>query len=93
VRLTGAVGWLRGPVVSSGVREEERRVRQRSGRAPTGGRRPHNVGAWFKLGFKSIQKYPNGSNEIRIPPKFGWFKRYLPTLQKFEINMVGKHLK
>jgi hypothetical protein len=47
---------------------------------------PHSVGAWFKLGFKPIQKYSNGSNEIRIPPNFGWFKRYLPALQKFEIK-------
>jgi hypothetical protein len=57
-------GWHRGLVVSGGVREEERKARQRGGGAPTGGPRPHSVGAWFKLGFKSIQKYSNGSNEI-----------------------------
>jgi hypothetical protein len=47
---------------------------------------PHSVGARFKLGFKPIQKYSAGSNEIQIPPNFGWFKRYLPALQKFEIK-------
>jgi hypothetical protein len=39
-------------------------VRQRSGGAPTGRPRPHSVGARFKLGFKLIQKYSNGSNKI-----------------------------
>jgi hypothetical protein len=34
--------------------------------------------------FKPIQNCSNGSNEIWIPPNFGWFKRYLPALQKFE---------
>jgi hypothetical protein len=27
--------------------------------------------AWFKLALKPVQNYPNGSNEIRIPPNFG----------------------
>jgi hypothetical protein len=40
--------------------------------------------AWFKLALKPVQNYPNGSNEIRIPPNFGLFKRYLPLLQKFD---------
>jgi hypothetical protein len=68
------------------VREEERNVRQRISGAPIGGPRPHSAGARFKLGFKPIQKYSNGSNGIQIPLNFGWFKRYIPVLQKFEIK-------
>jgi hypothetical protein len=57
-------GWVAtGPVVSGGVREEERKARQRGGRAPTGGPGPHSVGARFKLDFKLIQKYSNGATE------------------------------
>jgi hypothetical protein len=63
-----------------------RRVGQRGDGELTGGPGPHSVRARFKLGFKPIQKYSNGSNEIRIPPNFGWFKRYLPMLQIFEIK-------
>jgi hypothetical protein len=44
----------------------------------------------FKLSFKPIQKYSNGSNEFWIPLNFGWFKRYLPALQKFEIKYGWK---
>jgi hypothetical protein len=44
----------------------------------------------FKLGFKPIQKYSNGSNEIRIPPNLGGFERYIPALQKFEIKYGWK---
>jgi hypothetical protein len=36
--------------------------------------------------FKPIQKYSNGSSEMQIPPNLGWFKRYLPALQKIEIK-------
>jgi hypothetical protein len=61
-------------------------VEQRVDGALTGGPSPHNARARFKVGFKPIQKYSNGSKEIRIPPNFGWFKRYLPSLQKFEIK-------
>jgi hypothetical protein len=41
----------------------------------------HSAG-WlgFKLSFKPIQKYSNGSNEIQIPKNFGGFKRYIPAL-------------
>jgi hypothetical protein len=63
-----------------------------NGGVPTGGPGPHSAGARFKLGFKLIQKYSIGSNEIQIPLNFGLFKRYLPALQKFKINMVGKNL-
>jgi hypothetical protein len=60
--------------------------------ALTDGPGPHSARAQFKLGFKPIQKYSNGSNEIRIPPNFGWFKRYLFPLQKFEIKYGWKVL-
>jgi hypothetical protein len=70
-RRRHSAAWLtcravrqRGPVVSDGVQEEERKVRQRGSRAPIGGPGPHNAVARFKLGFKPIQKYSNGSNEI-----------------------------
>jgi hypothetical protein len=43
---------------------EERKASQHGVGAPTGGPEPHSVGARFKLGFKPIQKYLNGSNEI-----------------------------
>jgi hypothetical protein len=46
------------------VREEERRVRQCGGGAPTGGFGPHSAGVRFKLSSKPIQKYSNVSNEI-----------------------------
>jgi hypothetical protein len=78
VRLTGGARCQWGLVVNGGV--------------PTGGPGPHSAGARFKLGFKLIQKYSIGSNEIQIPLNFGLFKRYLPALQKFKINMVGKNL-
>jgi hypothetical protein len=64
VRLTGGAGRQRGPVVSDRVREEERNARQCDGGAPTGGPGPHSAGARFKLGFKPIKKYSNGSNKI-----------------------------
>jgi hypothetical protein len=64
----------------------ERRARQRGDGALTGGPGPHSAGARFKLSIKPIQKYSNSSNEIGIPPNFGWFKSYLPVLQKFEIK-------
>jgi hypothetical protein len=64
----------------------DRRVGQRGDGALTGGPRPHSGRARFKHGFKVIQKYSNGSNEIRIPPNFGWFRRYLPVLKIFEIK-------
>jgi hypothetical protein len=38
--------------------------------------------------FQTDSKYSNGSNEIWIPPNFGWFKRYLP--KKFEIKYGWK---
>jgi hypothetical protein len=37
------------------VREEERKARQCSSVAPTGGPGQHSTGARFKLGFKPIQ--------------------------------------
>jgi hypothetical protein len=64
----------------------ERREGQRSDGALTGGPGPHSVKVRFKLSFKLVQKYSNSSNEIRIPPNFGWFKRYISPLQKFEIK-------
>jgi hypothetical protein len=61
-------------------------------------RRGTDIWAWpaqcraarLKLGLKLVQNYSNGSNEIQIPPNFGWFKRYLPLLQKFEIKYGWK---
>jgi hypothetical protein len=64
----------------------ERRAGQCGDGVLTGGPGPHSAGARFKLGFKPIQKYSNGSNKIQIPPNFDWFKRYLPALQQFEIK-------
>jgi hypothetical protein len=69
-------------LAAAGVREIEKSG-QRGDGVLIGGLGPHSAGAWLKLGFKPIQKY---SNEIRIPPNFGWFKRYFPKLQKFEIK-------
>jgi hypothetical protein len=80
-------------VVSDGVREDERKVRQHGSGASIGGPGLHSAGAWLKLSFKPIQKYSNGSNEIRIPPNFGWFKRYLLALKKFEIKYGWKAFK
>jgi hypothetical protein len=42
----------------------ERIAGQRSNGALTGRLGPHSAGARFKLGFKPIQKYSNGSNKI-----------------------------
>jgi hypothetical protein len=42
----------------------ERRAWQRGDGALTGRPGPHSARARFKLGFKSIQKYSNGSNEV-----------------------------
>jgi hypothetical protein len=42
-------------VVSGGVREEERKARQRGDGAPTGRPGPHSAGARLKLDFKPIQ--------------------------------------
>jgi hypothetical protein len=81
---------MRGRVASgpggSGGDTCERGAGQHGDWALTGGPRRHSAGALFKLGFKLIQKYSNGSNEIQIPPNFGWLKRYIPALQKFEIK-------
>jgi hypothetical protein len=65
-------------------------VGQRSDGALTDGPGPHSARVQFKLGFKPIQKYSNGSNEIWIPPNFGWFKRYLTRVQIFEIKYGWK---
>jgi hypothetical protein len=54
-RLTGGAERQQGRVVSCGVREEERKVRQRGGGASTGRPGQHSAGAQFKLGFKPIQ--------------------------------------
>jgi hypothetical protein len=43
-RVTGGAGWQRGRVASGGVQEEERKVRQRGGGAPTAGLSQHSVG-------------------------------------------------
>jgi hypothetical protein len=64
----------------------ERRAGQHGDGALTGGSGPHSTGARSKLDFIPIQKYSNGSKEIQIPLNFGWFKRYLPMIQKFEIK-------
>jgi hypothetical protein len=50
-RLIGGDGCHRGPMVSGGVREEERKVRQRGGGVPTGGPRPLSAKARFKTQF------------------------------------------
>jgi hypothetical protein len=50
-RLTGGAGRQWRPVVSSGVREEERKARQHDGGAPIGGPGPHSAEVRFKLGF------------------------------------------
>jgi hypothetical protein len=47
-------------------------------------------GSAVQTQFQTDSKYSNGSNEIRIPPNFGWFKRYLPALQNFEIKYGWK---
>jgi hypothetical protein len=78
-RLIGGAWRQRGPVVSGGGMRE-RRSGQRSDGALIGGPGPHGAGPRFKFGFKPIQKYSNGSNEIQILPNFGWFKRYLHAL-------------
>jgi hypothetical protein len=88
-RLTCGAGWRRGPVAGPGYAREIR-ARQHGAGALTGGPRPHSAEARFKLSFKPIQKYSNGSNEIRIPPNFGLFKRYLLALQKFQIKRGWK---
>jgi hypothetical protein len=44
-------------VVSGGVREEERKVRQHGDGAPTGGPKPHSAGAQFKLGMSLFIHY------------------------------------
>jgi hypothetical protein len=67
MRCGAADWWGRAatcPVVSGGVWEEERRVRQCGGGGLTGGPRPHSARARFKLSSKPIRKYSNGSNEI-----------------------------
>jgi hypothetical protein len=46
---------------------KERRAGQRDDGTLAGGPGPHSAGARFKLNFKPIQKYSNGSNEIQIP--------------------------
>jgi hypothetical protein len=66
-------------VVSGGLREEERKARQRGGGAPTGRPGQHSVGARFKLGFKLIQ---NIQMKFELLQTLGWFKRYIPALLK-----------
>jgi hypothetical protein len=65
-------------VVSGGVREDERKVRQHGSGASIGGPGLHSAGARLKLSFKLIQKYSNGSNEIRIPPNLAGSKDTSP---------------
>jgi hypothetical protein len=50
-RLIGGAGCHRGPVVSGGVREEERKARQCGSGVPTGGPRPLSARARFKTQF------------------------------------------
>jgi hypothetical protein len=53
-RLIGGAGRQRDPVVSGGVREEERRAGQQGGRALKGGPSQHSAGRRSLNGFNDI---------------------------------------
>jgi hypothetical protein len=67
MRCGGADRWGRaatghgGQQQGVGGRQKSEAVPQRFADGKPG---PHNAGAWFKFGFKLMQKYSNGSNEI-----------------------------
>jgi hypothetical protein len=88
--------WQAGPSESgarflwwgAGGREESEAARRRG--ADLRARPTQCRAAWFKLGLKLVQSYSNGSIEFWIPQNFGWFKRYFPVFQKFEIKYGSK---
>jgi hypothetical protein len=92
-RLTGGAGQQRGLVAIGVVREEERKVRQHGGRAPTGGPGQHSAGARFKLGFKSIQNIQTVQMKFEFLQNLTSLKDTFPHPKNLKENMVGKNLK
>jgi hypothetical protein len=63
-RLTGGAGWQLGPMSAVGCGRERVSDAAQWWAADRGARPAQCLAARFKLGFKPIQKYSNGSNEI-----------------------------
>jgi hypothetical protein len=83
----------RGPGVSGGVWEGERRARQRDGGAPTCGPGQHSSGRHDLNGFESIQKFKRDQNDFKFLQILTASNKTFPNSKNLKQNTVGKYLR